>query len=132
RGPTAHHVLITAFLNDEVRCYTIDLALTPNGLAFRYTRHIVGKDPAIIRAPRVGITGSGAWYLVRDKKWMRSLLGVVKANARGQISSVAVADHLAQLNNQVHLGITDKSVGPRCIVAWRNKKGSANGGGAHQ
>ena len=44
-----------------------------------------------------------------------------------------MADYLANLNNEVHLGITDKSVGPRCIVAWRHRKeGVHNGGGGHQ
>jgi hypothetical protein len=49
------------------------------------------------------------------------------------VSSYAVADQLAKLNHHVHLGITDKSVGPRCIVCWRNKKeGIHKGGGAQQ
>lgn len=49
------------------------------------------------------------------------------------MSSYAVADHLARLNNEVHLGVPDKSVGPRCIVAWRNtKEGAHKGGGGHQ
>jgi hypothetical protein len=48
-------------------------------------------------------------------------------------SSYAVADHLANLNNEVHLGIRDESVGPRCVVAWRHRKeGIHGGGGGHQ
>ncbi len=44
-----------------------------------------------------------------------------------------MADHLASLNNEVHLGIDDESVGPRCIVAWRHRKeGIHGGGGGHQ
>jgi hypothetical protein len=43
------------------------------------------------------------------------------------------ADHLAKLNHEVHLAVTDKSVGPRCVVAWRFRKGGAHdGGGGHQ
>ena len=35
------------------------------------------------------------------------------------MSPYLVADYLAQLNNEVHEGVKDKSVGPRCVVAWR-------------
>jgi hypothetical protein len=81
----------------------------------------------------MGMAGSGALYLAQDKRWMRRLLRVVRANDRGQISPLAVADHLASLNNEVHLGISDRSVGPRCIVAWRHRRGGVhNGGGAQQ
>ena len=78
--------------------------------------------------------GSGALYLAKDKKWMRDLLRVVTANDRNRMSPYAVADHLAKLNNEVHLGTGDRSVGPRCIVAWRYRKegGVQNGGGGHQ
>ena len=64
---------------------------------------------------------------------MRGLLRVVRANDGGHVSPLTVSDHFASLNNEVHLGIGDKSVGPRCIVAWRYRKGGIhNGGGAHQ
>ena len=79
------------------------------------------------------IGGTGALYLNKDKKWRRSLLRVVRANDRGQVSSRTVADHLANLNYEVHIGVTDKSVGARCIVAWRHRKGGVHkGGGGHQ
>ena len=74
------------------------------------------------------IGGSGALYLMKDRKWMRSLLRVVRANDRGNVSPRTVADHLATLSNEVHLAMTDNSVGPRCIVAWRFPKS----GGGHQ
>jgi hypothetical protein len=62
---------------------------------------------------------------------MRKLLRIVNAHDRGSISALAVADHLAAINNDV--GITDASVGPRSIVAWRYRKGGIqNGGGGHQ
>ena len=57
---------------------------------------------------------------------------MVRANDRGHVSSRAVADHLANLNNEVHLGVADKSVGPRCIVAWRHRKGGVHNGGGGQ
>jgi hypothetical protein len=57
---------------------------------------------------------------------MRSLLRVVKADDKGQVSPDVVADHLAALNYEVSQRLSDKSVGPRCVVARRHKAG---GGG---
>ena len=129
-GVPAHTVIIPAFLNSEVKLYSIDLAFTPNRSSqmFRHTRWVVNNST---RAPRLGLAGSGAVYLIQNKrKWVRSLLRMVKACDRQQVSELAVADHLANLNNEVHLH--DKSVGPRCLIAWRHRKGGVrNGGGAH-
>ena len=62
---------------------------------------------------------------------MRGLLRMLKACDRRQVSELAVADHLANLNYEVHL--QDKLVGPRCVVAWRHRKGGVrNGGGSQQ
>jgi hypothetical protein len=135
-GGPVHNIFVPAFIGKEPRLYTIDLVFAADrkSYKFRYTRHVV-QNPALAvpRTPRMGMAGSGALYLAQDKKWMRSLLRVVRANDRGQISPLAVADHLASLNNEVHLGISDRSVGPRCIVAWRHRKGGVhNGGGAQQ
>lgn len=136
RGGPAHNVIITAFLGNQARLYTIDLVIAPDrkGYHFRYTRHVIDTPtPATARTPRLGIAGTGALYPIRDKKWIRSLLHLVRANDRCQVSPYAVADHLASLNHEVHLGISDKSVGPRCIVAWRHRKeGVHKGGGGHQ
>lgn len=133
----AHNVVITAFLGNEVRLYTIDLVLTPDRKSyhFRYTRHVVDEPTsAKARPPRLAIGGTGGFYLAqRHKKWQRSLLRLVGASDRGQVSHRAVADHLASLNYEVYSGIQDKSVGPRCVVAWRHRKeGIHGGGGAHQ
>jgi hypothetical protein len=117
----------------EPKIYTIDLVIAPDrkSYAFRFTRHVHSQD--LPRTPRMAIYGSGAYYLAQDKSWIRSLLRVVRANDRGHLSALAVADHLANLNYEVHCGISDKSVGPRCIVAWRHRKGGVhNGGGGHQ
>jgi hypothetical protein len=58
---------------------------------------------------------------------------MVKAHDRGQGSALAVADQLAILNSEVCRAIHDRSVGPRCIVAWRNRKGGVHKGGrGHQ
>lgn len=134
-GP-AHSVIAPAYLGEESRLYSIDLVYAPDrkSYRFRYTRHVVDKTtPANPRTPRFALGGSGALYLIPRKSWRRSLLRVVRANDRGLMSPLAVADYLASLNNEVHAGIIDKSVGPRCIVVWRNRKGGAhNGGGGLQ
>jgi hypothetical protein len=79
----------------------------------------------------MGLTGSSAFYLARDKKWIRPLLRLLRANDRGHVWSYAVADYLARLNYEVHLA--DKLVGPRCVVAWRHRKGGVHKiGGADQ
>jgi len=71
-------------------------------------------------------------YLTRDTRWLRSLLRVVRAHDLRKVSPFAVADHLAKLNLEVHQRLADKSVGPRCIVAWRNRKSSGQGLGGGQ
>ena len=134
-GP-AHNVLCTAFCDGEPRFYTIDLVFASDRKSFKfcYTRHVNDK-PVLVkpRTPRMAIGGSGSDYLTQEKKWMRSLLRMVRANDRGQVSSLVVADCLAKLNDEVHRGIRDNSVGERCIVAWRHRKGGVHkGGGAHQ
>jgi len=130
-GPR-HNVLVTAFLGKEVRLYTFDLVFAPDrkGYWFRYTRH-VAANPA--RTPRIGLAGSGGAYMLHDKRWIRPLLRLLSAYDCGRVSSNVFADHLAGLNDQVHRVIGDNSVGPRCIVAWRNRGGGFHkGGGAHR
>jgi hypothetical protein len=135
-GLPAHNVIVPAFLGEEPRLYTIDLTVVPDrkSYAFRCTRVVHRPPPATSRTPRIGMAGSGGIYLIqqREKKWIRSLLRLVKANDRGQVSPQAVADHLANLNNEVHLGTRDESVACRCIVAWRHRKGSVHQGGGGQ
>ncbi|HEY8031287.1 MAG TPA: hypothetical protein VIF02_02625 [Methylocella sp.] len=136
-GPT-HNVIVPAFFGGEPRVYTIDLVFAPDrkSYKFRCTRHVADKPPLVSpKTPRLALAGSGGLYLAQDKKkkWIPSLLRMVRAYDRGQVSPHAVADHFANLNNEVHLGLSDKSVGPRCIVAWRPKKGSVHDrGGGHQ
>lgn len=136
RFGAAHHIMVPAFLNDEPRLYSIDLAFAPNRRSywFRYTQHVVGPVPAgPRRPPRVSLAGSGTAYLLRDKRWMRELLKMVRACDRQRIAPHVVADYLAVLNNRASLGTVDNSVGPRSIVVWRHRKGGARkGGGAHQ
>jgi hypothetical protein len=133
-SPLAHHVLIPAFLGKEARLYSIDLVFSPDRkkYAFRYTRHLFNDHTLVApRTPRMGAAGSGASYLGQDRKWVRPLYQLLKANDRGRVSSYAVADYLARLNYEVHLA--DKSVGPRCVVAWQHRKGGVHKiGGANQ
>jgi hypothetical protein len=121
-----HSIVATSLFNGQVRLDTIDLALSPNKkiLRFRNTRHVVESTMGSprMRAPRMCLAGSGANYLSADRRWIRPVLNLVNACDSGRISSRLVADHLAQLNYEVHKASVDKSVGPRCIVAWRNRR----------
>jgi hypothetical protein len=132
----AHSVIVPAFVSNEARLYTIDMVFAADrkSYLFRCTRHVNGKPkPGTGSPPRLTIGGTGGWYLYQNKeklKWERSLRRIVKANDRGQVTPHAVADHLAKLNNEVHLGVADKSVGPRCIVMWQHRKGRVHKGGS--
>lgn len=132
----SHHILATTFIDGEVGFFTIDLILTKNRqkFDFRYTRHVTERpSQAKNGTPRFGIGGSGALYLVKDRTWMRPLLHLVDAYETARISPRPVCDHLAALNFTVHSNLSDQTVGPRCVVAWRNRKGGVHkGGGGHQ
>jgi hypothetical protein len=134
--PAGHNIVIPSFLNGESRLYTIDLAFAPDrgSFGFRYTRHVVNAlSGRPQRTPRVGLAGSGALFLARDRRWMRELLRLVRACDLRRVSPRVVADHLASVNDLAHRNTADGSVGPRCIVAWRhNKLGVHKGAGGHQ
>jgi hypothetical protein len=132
-----HHFLISAFLGNESKLYTIKLVFAPDrkNYYFRYTSwHVEGSESVKPRPPRLGLAGTGGLFLDKQTHWRRRLFDLVRANEHRQISAQAVADHLARLNYQVHLDIEDKSVGPNCLVVWRYRKdiGIHRGGGAHQ
>jgi hypothetical protein len=129
----AHNIIVTAFIGNEVKAYTIDLVLTPDrkNYRFRYTRYVI--PTTMKHTPPLTIGGSGALFLYKKRSWIRPLLHIVKAYESGQVSPYIVADHLAKLNNEVSLGIEDNSVSQNCIVTWKNrKKGVHKGGGGHQ
>jgi len=134
-GGLEHQVIVPAFLEGEARLYTIDIAVAPDqkNYRFRYTRHVINR-PSVKTpmTPPVIIGGSGALYLNQDRKWKRNLLHLVGAADRGKVSPITIADYLAELNKEVHLNVADQSVGPRCIVAWRHRKGGVNDGGGGQ
>ena len=129
-----HSFIIPAFMDDKPRIYTIDMVHTNGGYVFRYTRHISGGAllPLQVTVP-IGLAGSGATALLSLDSWKRPLLGLVKAYNRKKIHGLAVAEFLAQLAYKSHLATEDGSVGPDCLVIWRNSKRSLHkGGGAYE
>lgn len=131
----AHNVMVTAFVNNEARFYSIDLAFAPDrkSYQFRYMRwKATNPDKTTSGPPRIGLAGTGGLFFYKNKKWMRSLLDLVKAHNNNQVSEQVIADRLADINYQVHLQIGDNSVGPNCIVAWHQLRDSSQqGGGSH-
>jgi len=115
----SHHVVAPAFVGGERRVYLVELALHADrkGYSFRYTRFV---------PPKIVVAGSGLKHLPAGEAWARDLMRLTKAHDRGKISPRTVASQLAALNYRVHL--SDASVSPDCIVAWRAR----HGGGAHQ
>jgi hypothetical protein len=94
------------------------------GYQLRGTRYFVEVGARkVFRTVRIAIGGSGAACLYGDRMWQRDLLRLVKSHDRGRISPQVVADYLARINYRAHLSTPDKTVGPRCIVAWRYREG---------
>lgn len=120
-----HTIIVPAFVGDSPRVYAIEW--TPQQKSFRYTR--VRSSADRVRPCELAIGGSGVLPLVRDKRWMRAVLRLVKAHERNVLSAHSVADHLARLNFDVYRAMVDQTVGPRCIVVWRHRKGGKRGGG---
>ena len=125
----AHSVFATTFLANKPRLYGIEMfSRDRRQYFFRYTYFFVDGNER--RPPWLIVGGSGLDTLSKDKVWIPPLLQILRWHDRGQVPTLAVADHLAKLNHQVHLG--DKTVGPRCIVAWRHKAGGIHMGGSSQ
>jgi hypothetical protein len=125
-----HSVFATAFLKNKPRLYTIDL-VSPDRQRyfFRYTYWYVDGNER--RPMWLNVGGSGLAALEQDQTWIPPLLQILRWHDHRQVPALAVADHLAKLNYEVHL--RDKTVGPRCIVAWRHKSvRGRQGGGSHQ
>jgi hypothetical protein len=131
----AHTIIASAFVDGEHRLYSIDMVFAPDRkrYSFGWTRFALKVLPnGKYVTPQLAWTGSGRTVLDRDKAWLRCLRRLVKAHDRERLSAHKVADHLASLNYQVHLRMPDQSVGPNCMVAWRNTRdGARRGGGAH-
>jgi hypothetical protein len=129
-----HTVVVTSFVGGEVRLYSIDLTFENGKGGYRLTRHV---RPGRRHTTSIAVIGSGSPYLLNDTKWTAPLLRLVRAHDRGQLSALAVATHLAKLNYEVHSELEkkgDKTVGPRCVVAWKHRPGGVHkqDGGAYQ
>ena len=123
-----HFIVIPAFVNGDARFYSIDLVRAPGeNWAVRYGRYATDKPAGSpLRTPRWRCAGTGAGKLEKDQSWLRPLLQLIAAYDRKKISALVVADRLAAINFDVHKAVP--TVGPRCFVGWRGRKG----GGAHQ
>jgi hypothetical protein len=128
----SHIVVVPSFVGGKPRLYSIGWSPSQDRrmAKYHYTRHVI--DLAVRATPRLAVDGSGGAYLYRrgkfDVAWRRQLLKLVNAHDAGRIKAPTVADQLARLNLEVHRGIGNPTVGPRCIVAWRD----CNGGGGQQ
>lgn len=126
-----HNIIIPSIVNNEIRLYTIDLILNKDRKGYQF-RHTQWKTEAG-HSPRIALGGTGGFLLSKNRTWARNLFNLINANDKKKASSKVVADYLASLNYKVSLDIEDKSVGPSCIVIWRNRlKGIHKGGGGHQ
>ncbi len=128
-----HGFLVSAFAEGQHRVYTIELAGSRDGYYFRNARHIMGgaAAPLQITLPIVA-AGSGSLHIATLRHRLRPLISLVSAYNETRISPSAVCDRLAELCFQVHEMTSDGSVGPRCIIVWRNAKASAHKGGGGQ
>jgi hypothetical protein len=125
-----HSFAIPAFVDGEPRMYTMDLIEKSTGVSFQYKRHILGGGiaPMQLTAP-VGSMGTGRSALETDRFYARRLLGVVNAYNQEKVSASAVSAQFAKLCYFAHQLTTDGTVGPSCIVVWRNSKTSRYKGG---
>lgn len=134
KDAVSHVIVITAFLQNKPVIYTINLEYSSASRRYRTViRHIAKKrDSKIITDERIWIVGSGASQLMRDQKWERELLDLVKKCDQKKAAPITIAKRLAMLNYTVSLQTKDNTVGPYCIVGWRHKrKGIYGGGGSY-
>jgi len=132
----AHFIIVPAFVRGVgPRLYSIDNVVDAKTGKhwYRYTSYQRTSEP---RSPsvRMAIGGTGGLYLAQaDGGWQRALFGLVKAHDGGKVSDDLIADHLARLNFKAHQGVSDGSVGPRCLVVWRRRRDARRvvSGGAH-
>jgi hypothetical protein len=133
RDDFSHAVVVPAFVGSESRLYAIDMTVSTDGklARFQHARLVFASEKSPPRTPRVCFSGSGRAVLSKDMSWRRNVLRLVKAYDRGRVTAQTVADALAEINYRVSQ--KERTVGPSCIVAWRNRKGGVHhDGGGHQ
>lgn len=125
----AHFILAPAFVNGRRDLYSIELELSPDRKQNRFRHTHWRTDPG--PPPVVAMTGSGALQLKGKGTWRREVLNLLRDYDRGRISAHTVADRLATVSLSVHQ--KDATVGPRCTVVWRTRKGGRHKqGSGHQ
>jgi hypothetical protein len=129
-----HHVIAAALVGDEARLYTIGAARGPDRKTYHRFGKLISNWPSgAVTATRIALAGTGGSYLAKhEDAWQRTLIHLIAAHDRKTITARAVTDHLAALNNRVHRELTkkgDSTVGSRCIVAWRLRRGGIHRGG---
>lgn len=135
-GGATHSIVAMGFAAGGPFAYGINTRVDATGDAsFQFIRFARSLEPGAPPA-RMLAAGTGGVYFDRQPRdrWKRPLFRLLKANDSGAVSSEAVADYMASINQEVHLGMVaegDNTVGPRCIVAWRARHGSGKSGG-HQ
>ncbi len=124
RGP--HRIVAPAFVNGEVKLYVIELIVSdPKGRASFHAHEVKadarrgkGLSPWMV-THRIVTSGLGGEHLLLEQNqgWQRTLIKVLDGFDSKRIAGMAVATHLARLNERVH-DLTN-SVSRECIVAWR-------------
>lgn len=128
-----HSVLVPAFYGgetaSEARLYTIDLVYgSKNGNPrFVVVRHDMERTGAPTPVTMTGSGGRTLFSLMKERQRKSTLRHLVRACDERRIKPHSVADYLARLNSEVHA--IDSSVGPRCLVVWRNRLGGIRRGG---
>lgn len=133
-GISSHLMVAPSLMTSgPARMYTIGVGFDtiPRQARAEFKRSV---HPGTNEPQRLKVTGSGATFLRGiEAEWIRPLRSLLKANDRGKVSDLAVADWLAALNYRVHLGTPDNSVGPNSLVIWRRRDRARNNrGSAHQ
>ena len=126
-----HHFIISAFLNDQPRIYTIDMVYIDGAYHFRNVHHTIGGilTPLQITVPFC-LAGSGAGAL-QNMYWKRHILRFIEAYHRKKVHGQTVAKELAKIAYESHRRTKDGSVGPDCLVMWTSSKRSLHKGEAN-
>jgi hypothetical protein len=129
-----HTALINGFIKNKPVLYTIDFVIEPDGKTY-FTRlqncawHSEEKGVSFISP--IGVAGSGSVAFMKNFSRMRDLKKLAMAYEARKVSVKGMLDHLALINYEIHKETTDGTVGPRCIIVWKNRENGAfsSGGG---